>query len=70
MSLPLASRSAPLLVILDRDNKEDQQGDALDACQEEEVVVQRAAVDIAWKRENPSVIVLYNRIQSLRLAFK
>lgn len=48
-SLPLASRSAPLLVILNRDRKEDQQGDALDPRQEEEVVVQRAVVDITWK---------------------
>lgn len=49
VSLPLASCSAPLLVVLDRDNKEDQQGDALDACQEEEVVVQRAVIDVTWK---------------------
>lgn len=47
MSLPLASRPAPLLVVLDRDNEEDQQGYALYPCQEEEVVVQRAVVDIA-----------------------
>lgn len=46
VSLPLASCSASLLVILDRYNKEDQQGDALDPCQEEEVVVQRAVIDI------------------------
>lgn len=47
MSLPLASWFGPLLVILKRDNKEDQQGDALDPSQEEEVVVQRAVIDIA-----------------------
>lgn len=46
VSLPLASCSASLLVILDRDNKEDQQGYALDPCQEEEVVVQGAVIDI------------------------
>lgn len=46
VSLPLASCSALLLVVLDRDNEEDQQGDALDACQEEKVVVQRAVIDI------------------------
>ena len=49
MSLPLASCFGPLLVILEGDDKEDQQGDALDPCQEEEVVVQRAVVDITWK---------------------
>lgn len=49
VSLPLASCSAPLPVVLDRDNEEDQQGDTLDACQEEEVVVQRAVIDITWK---------------------
>lgn len=49
VSLPLASRPALLLVIFDRDNKEDQQGDALDPCQQEEVVVQRAFIDITWK---------------------
>lgn len=49
VSLPLASRSALLLVILDRNNKEDQQGDALDPRQQEEVVVQRAFIDITWK---------------------
>lgn len=47
VSLPLASCSALLLlVILDRDNEEDQQGYALDPCQEEEVVVQGAVIDI------------------------
>lgn len=47
--LPLVSSSDLLLVILDRDNEEDQQGDALDPCQEEEIVVQRAVVDVTWK---------------------
>lgn len=49
VSLPLASRSAPLLVVLERDNEEDEQGDALDARQQEEVVVQRAVIDVACK---------------------
>lgn len=49
--LPLASRSNLLLVILDRDNEEDKQGDTLDPCQEEEIVVQRAVVDVTWKRK-------------------
>lgn len=48
MPLPLASCLGPLLVILEGDNKEDQQGDALDPCQEEEVVVQRAVIDVTW----------------------
>lgn len=51
VSVPLASCFGPLLVILERDDKEDQQGDALDPCQEEEVVVQRAVVDITWEKE-------------------
>lgn len=42
----MASCFDPLLVILERDNEEDQQGDALDPRQEEEVVVQRAVIDI------------------------
>lgn len=46
MPLPLASCLGPLLVILEGDDKEDQQGDALDPCQEEEVVVQRAVIDV------------------------
>lgn len=46
VSLPLASCSGLLLVILDRDNKEDQQGDTLYPRQEEEIVVQRAVIDI------------------------
>lgn len=46
MSLPLASCSGLLLVILNRDNNKDQQGEALDARQQEEVVVQRAVIDI------------------------
>lgn len=46
VSLPLASYSGLLLVILNRDDKKDQQGETLDARQEEEVVVQRAVIDI------------------------
>ena len=46
VSLPLASSSAPLFVIFDRDNEEDQQGDALNARQEKEVVVERALINI------------------------
>lgn len=49
-SLELACCFAPLLVILDRDDKEDQQGDTLDPRQKEEVIVQRAVVYIAYKR--------------------
>ena len=55
VSLPLARRSAPLFVILDRDNEEDQQGDALDTRQEEEVVVQRAVIDIPCKSQHKNV---------------
>lgn len=47
--MPLGSCSDFLLVILDRDNEEDEQGDTLDPCQEEEIVVQGAAVDVTWK---------------------
>lgn len=47
VSLPLTACSALLLVILDRNNEEDEQGEALDARQEKEVVVQGAVVDVA-----------------------
>lgn len=68
VSLPLASCSAPLLVILDRDDKEDQQGEALDPCQEEKVVVQRAVIDVTWKeRENKDIIGIVCVTPSLRL---
>lgn len=58
MPLPHASCSGLLVVIFKRDNKKDQQGEALDARQEEEVVVQRAVVDITWKRENKDLLLL------------
>lgn len=56
VSLPLASCSAPLFVIFDRDNKEDQQGDALDPRQEKEVVVQRAVIDITWEEKTRTLL--------------
>lgn len=46
LSLPLTSGSGLLPVILDGHNEEDEQGDTLNPCQEEEVVVQRAVVDV------------------------
>lgn len=46
VSLPLAPGSGPLLVVLDGDDEEDEQGDALDPRQQEEVVMQRAFVDV------------------------
>lgn len=49
-SLGLACCFAPLLVILDRDDQEDQQGDTLDPRQKEEVIVQRAVIYIAYKK--------------------
>lgn len=49
MSLPHTSHSDFLPVILDRDDEENQQGDALDACQEEEVVVQLAVIDVTYE---------------------
>lgn len=49
VSLPLTSCSGLLLVILDGHNEEDEQGDALNACQEEEVVVQGAVVDVTFR---------------------
>lgn len=55
--LPLASRSNLLLVILDRDNEEDEQGNTLDPCQEEEIVVQGAVVDVTWKDEETRTIL-------------
>lgn len=48
MPLSLISCSASLLVIFDRDDEEDKQGDALDPCQEEEIVMQRAVIDVTW----------------------
>jgi hypothetical protein len=35
-----------LLVVFDRDDEEDEEGEALDPSQEEEVVVQLAVVDV------------------------
>lgn len=49
VSLPHTSYSDFLPVILDRDDKKNQQGDALDACQEEEVVVQLAFIDVTYE---------------------
>lgn len=51
VSLPLTSCSGLLLVILDGHNEEDEQGDTLNPCQEEEVVVQRAVVDVTCRDE-------------------
>lgn len=47
--MPLVSRPDLLLIVLDRDDEEDEQGDALNARQEEEVVVQVAVVDVTWR---------------------
>ena len=43
---PVTSCPALLLVVLDGDDEEDEQGEALDPSQEEEVEVQRAVVDV------------------------
>lgn len=51
VSLPHTSYSDFLPVILDRHDKENQQGDALDACQEEEVVVQLAFIDVTYETQ-------------------
>lgn len=51
VSLPLTSCSGLLLVILDGHNEEDEQGDTLNPCQEEEVVVQGAVVDVTCRDE-------------------
>lgn len=48
---PLTSCSGLLLVVLDGHDEEHQQGDALNPCQEEEVVVQGAVVDVACGEE-------------------
>lgn len=45
--LPLAPQPNPLPVIFHRNNDEEQQGDSLDACQQEEIVMQGAVVDVA-----------------------
>lgn len=50
--MPLVSRPHLLLVILDRDDEEHEQGDALNPCQEEEIVVQMAVVDVTWWNGN------------------
>lgn len=62
VSLPLAPCSGPLLV-LDGDNKEDQQGDALDPRQEEEVVVQGAVVDITWKEKKTRTLLEKSKLR-------
>ncbi len=59
-SLPYAPCSASLPVILDRDDKEDQQSDALYPRQQEEVVVQRAAVDVTWKKKETRTLLEKN----------
>lgn len=51
LSLPLTSGSGLLPVILDGHNEEDEQGDTLNPCQEEEVVVQRAVVDVTCREQ-------------------
>ena len=43
---PVTSCPALLLVVFDRDDEEDEEGEALDPSQEEEVVVQLAVVDV------------------------
>lgn len=48
---PLTSCSGFLLVVLDGHDEEHQQGDALNPCQEEEVVVQGAVVDVTCGEE-------------------
>lgn len=55
--LSLTSCSAPLLVVLHRDDEEDEQGDALDPGQEEEVVVERAVVDVPWQEETHRIVI-------------
>lgn len=49
MPLPWYSCSGLLLVILDRYNKEDEQGDTLNPCKKEKVVVQGAVIDVTWR---------------------
>lgn len=51
VSLPLTSCSGLLLVILDGHDEEDEQGDPLNPCQEEEVEVQGAVVDVTCREE-------------------
>lgn len=50
-SLPLTSCSGLLFVVLDGHDEEDEQGDTLNPCQEEEVVVQGAVVDVTCRDE-------------------
>lgn len=51
ISLPLTSCSSLLLVVPHGHNEEDEQGDTLNACQEEEIVVQRAVIDVTCRDE-------------------
>lgn len=51
MCPPLTSCSGLLLVVLDGHDEEHQQGDALNPCQEEEVVVQGAVIDVTCREE-------------------
>lgn len=51
VSLPLTSCSSLLLVVPHGHNEEDEQGDTLNACQEEEIVVQRAVIDVTCRDE-------------------
>lgn len=54
--VPLVSCPDLLLIVLDRDDEEHEQGDALNPCQEEEVVVQMAVVDVTWRNRNEGTV--------------
>lgn len=47
-----ASRASPLLLVPHRHDEEKEQRRPLDASQQEEIVMQRAVVDVAWGRKN------------------
>lgn len=47
VSLPLASCSAPLLVIFKSNDQEDEESDTLNSGQEKKVVVQGAVIDVS-----------------------
>lgn len=49
-------RPCPLPVVPHRHDEEEQEGEALDGGQEEEVVVEVAAVDVAWKRDKQEAV--------------
>ena len=44
-----AVRSRPLTVVFHGNSKEKQEGGSLNGCQKEKVIVQIAAVDVAWR---------------------